>query len=68
MKKRYSIMVREHGSDHDVELMQVESNPQAIVAGLHEKTLTAKSSMFRGGRTAKIPKYTFIQIIDNAKG
>jgi hypothetical protein len=69
MKKRYSIMVREYGSDHDVELMQVDSNPQAIIDGLHKKTLTIHRSIFeKGKRSVKLPKYTFIQVVDNAKG
>jgi hypothetical protein len=66
MTARYSIMVREHGSDHDVELMQVNSNPEAIVAGLRLKTLTIKHSIFQvGARQSKIPKYSFIRVIDN---
>lgn len=63
---RYSIIVREHGSDHDVELMQVNSNPSAIVAGLQKKTLTISQSIFRAGkRSAKIPKYTFVRVVDH---
>jgi hypothetical protein len=67
MTARYSIMVREYGSDHDVELMRVDSNPQAIVEGLRNKTLTIKRSIFEAGkRQVKIPKYSFIQVIDHA--
>lgn len=63
---RYSIMVREYGSDHNVELMQVNSNPQAIVDGLRKKMLTIRTSIFEPGkRVRKIPKYAFIQIIDH---
>lgn len=66
MSARYSIIVREHGSDHNVELMQVGSNPQAIVDGLRKKTLKISRSIFEPGkRVAKIPKYSFIQIIDH---
>jgi hypothetical protein len=61
MKKRYSIIVREYGSDHNVELMQVDSNPDAVVAGLHKKMLNIKA-----GKKSKMPKYTFVQVIDNA--
>jgi hypothetical protein len=39
MKKRFSIWVREHGSDHDVELCQVENDPMPTVHALHEKRL-----------------------------
>lgn len=64
--KRYSIIVREYGSDRDVELMQVESNPSEIVKGLREKSLTIKHSIFQAGkRSSKIPKYTLIQVRDN---
>jgi hypothetical protein len=66
MKKRYSIVVREYGSDHNVELMQVDSNPQAVVAGLHKKTLTIRKSILDPGKRAtKIPKYTFVGIVEN---
>jgi hypothetical protein len=59
-------MVREYGSDHNIELMQVNSNPQAIVDGLRKKTLTMKTSIYQPGkRTVKIPKYTFIQVVDH---
>jgi hypothetical protein len=62
---RFSILVTEHGSDHAVELMQVNSNPQAIVDGLRQKTLTIRRSILEPGkRTAKIPKYSFIQVVD----
>lgn len=66
MKKRYSIMVREYGSDHDVELMQVDNNPGEITKGLKKKTLTIRRSLFEPGkRVVKIPKYDSIQVIDN---
>jgi hypothetical protein len=57
MKKRFSIWVREYGSDHDVELMEVDSNPQPIVTGLYAKTLNI------GKR--KHAKYTHVRIVDN---
>lgn len=64
--RRYSIMVREYGSDHDVELMQVESNPSEIVKGLRKKSLTIKHSIFQAGqRVSKVPKYTNIEVRDN---
>lgn len=64
MKKRYSIWVREYGSDHDVELMQVDSNPQAITTGLHGKMLKVKTGEF-GQRKSTMPKYSFIRVVDN---
>jgi hypothetical protein len=63
---RYSIIVREHGSDHDVELMQVNSKPDAIVAGLRAKTLTLRRSIFEPGkRVVKIPKYAYVKVVDH---
>ena len=57
MTARYSIMVREYGSDHDVELMQVNSNPGAICEGLKKKMLKLSRSVYEPGkRTVKIPK------------
>jgi hypothetical protein len=63
---RYSIMVTEYGSDHAVELVRVGSNPQAIVEGLRKKTLTIRRSIYdAGARQVKMPKYTFISIVDH---
>lgn len=41
--KRYSIMVTEFGSDREVELCQLDGNPQPIVKGLEAKTLMIRS-------------------------
>jgi len=66
MTARYSIWVREYGADHDVELMQVNSNPQAVVQGLQAKTLTIRRSIFEPGkRVSKIPKYTYVRVVDH---
>jgi hypothetical protein len=63
---RYSIIVREYGSDHDVTLMDVESNPQAIVNGLRAKKLTLHRSITEPGRRVyKIPKYVSIRVVDH---
>jgi hypothetical protein len=59
MRARYSIIVREYGSDHDVTLLHVDSNPQAIVAGLRAKTLTI-------GKRRRIPKYDSVRIVEEA--
>lgn len=67
-KRRYSIWVREHGSDHDVELMQLDTNPGPIVQGLRAKTLTIKKSIFESGRRkSTIPKYSWVRIVDNGE-
>jgi hypothetical protein len=66
---RYSIVVTEHGSERAVELVQVNSNPQAIVDGLRQKTLTIERSILDPGqRAVKIPRYTFIEVVDRAPG
>lgn len=66
MTARYSIMVQEYGSDHEVELMQVAAHPQALVEGLKAKTLTIRRSIFEPGkRVAKIPKYISIRVVDH---
>lgn len=55
---RYSIWVREHGSDHDVELCAVGGNPQAMVTALYAKRLKL-------GHGKEIGKYDYIRIVDN---
>lgn len=65
-KKRFSIWVREVGSDHDVELMQVDSNPEPLVKKLREMTLTTQKSIFESGkRKTKVPKYSWVRIVEN---
>lgn len=69
--KRYSIVGRMHGSDHDTEIVQVDSNPEAMRAALNQKTLTIKHSIFLskgGGKKTKVQKYSWLRIIDNAEG
>jgi hypothetical protein len=69
MKRRYSIWVREIASDRDVELMQVDSNPEAIAAQLGQKVLTIKKGIFDAGkRKSKVGKYSRIWIVDNHLG
>jgi hypothetical protein len=59
----YTITVREYGSDHDVKLVRVHSNPEPIAKRLREKMLVIKTSIFEPGkRTVKIPKYTWVRI------
>ena len=45
----YSIFVREYGSDHDVALAQVDSNPEPICEGLKRKMLTIRRSILSLG-------------------
>ena len=59
MKKRFSIWVREHGADRDVELCQVEGDPIPIMTALYAKRV-------RMGKCRKVPQYDFIRVVDNA--
>lgn len=65
MKRRYSIWGREYGADHDVELAQVDSNPQPVLDGLVTKTLTIRPSLTGPRKKSKIRKYTWLRIVDN---
>ncbi|MCW2218792.1 hypothetical protein M2232_002324 [Bradyrhizobium japonicum] len=69
MKRRFSIWVREVGSDHDVELMQLDGDPAPVVKALHAKSITIQKSIFEAGkRKSKIPRYTFVRVADNSSG
>lgn len=60
MKKRFSIWVREYGSDHDVELMEMDGDTKPVVAGLWAKRLKI------GKR--KVAKYSAVYVVDNGGG
>jgi hypothetical protein len=65
--KRYSIWGREYGADHDVELAQVDGNPQPVLDGLAAKTLTIKHSIIASSKKqSKIRKYSWLRIVENA--
>lgn len=63
MKKRYSIIVREWGADRDVELMQCDSNPEALVAALYAKRVNTTKEGAR--KKTSISRYVTIRIVDN---
>jgi hypothetical protein len=63
MSKRFSILVRESGSGREIELCQVDSNPERIAEAAGMKRLR-KSSM---GRRYYTQKYHWIRIIDNGE-
>jgi hypothetical protein len=65
MKQRFSIWGREYGADHDVEIVQVNSNPRVVVDALMMKTLKISSSAFGGGKKSKVRKYTYLRIEEN---
>jgi hypothetical protein len=58
MKPRFSIWVREIESDHDVELCQVEQNPEPIVKALYQKEIKL-------GRGRTMKKYSYVRVVDN---
>lgn len=58
MKQRYSIWGREYGANHDVEIVQVDTNPEAVRKALGLKTLKL-------GRGKKITKYSWLRIVEN---
>ena len=62
-KKRYSIRVREYGSGREIELCQVDSNPEKIAEAAGRKLLRISSL----GRQHRIKRYDTIRIIDNGE-
>jgi hypothetical protein len=57
-------MVQEYGSDREVELCQLDGNPDPTVAGIKSKTLMVHPGGTARRRT-KIPKYTNVRVIDH---
>jgi hypothetical protein len=66
MTHRYSIMVRPYGQDHEVELAQCDSNPEAIAAGAREKSISLDLGYTKSGKARKVlvSKYEHISIVD----
>jgi len=62
---RFSIMVTEYGAYHEVELCQLDGNPEPTVKGLEAKTLIVHTGKPGVKRRSKIPKYTNIRIVDH---
>jgi hypothetical protein len=67
VKRRYSIWGTEWGADHEVELAQVDSNPQPVLDGLSMKMLTIKHSIFEKTKRkqTKVRKYSWLRIVEN---
>ena len=63
MRKRYSILVREKGSDREIELCQVDTNPEKVAEAAGMKLLRISSS----GRQYRIKRYDWIRIVDNGE-
>lgn len=62
---RYSIMVTEYGADREVELCQLDGNPEPTVQGLKAKTLMVHTGQPGRHRRTKIPKYMNIRVVDH---
>lgn len=66
--RRYSIWGREYGADHDVELAQVDGDPQPVLDGFAAKTLTIKHSIVTSNKKkSKVRKYTWLRIVENTR-
>jgi len=65
MKQRYSIWGVEWGADHEVEIIQVNANPEDMRKALGEKTLKVSHSAFPGGKKSKVAKYSYLRIVEN---
>lgn len=63
--KRYSVMVREYGGDREVELCQLDGDPEPTIAGLKQKTLMVHAVGSSSRRRTRIPKYSNIRIVDH---
>ena len=63
MRKRYSILVRETGSGREIELCQVDRNPQKLAEAAGTKLLRISSS----GRQYRIKRYDRIRIVENGE-
>jgi hypothetical protein len=63
VRKRFSILVREPGSGRDIELCQVDSNPEKVAEAAGMKLLRVSSSR----RQYRIKRYDSIRIVDNSE-
>lgn len=66
MKRRWSIWGTEYGSDHEVELAQVDGNPQPVLDAFAAKTIALSNTVTSKARKrSKIRKFTWLRIVDN---
>jgi hypothetical protein len=63
--KRYSIMVTEYGAGREVELCQLDGNPEQTVEGLKAKTLMVHTGRPGVNRRSRIQKYSVIRVVDH---
>jgi len=62
--KRYSIMVRERGSNNEIELCQCDGNPEALVKGAQSKRVLIYADGL-GGRKISTNKYEHVYFREN---
>jgi hypothetical protein len=62
--KRYSILAQEYGSEHEVELCQVDANADEVVRALQAKKLLIGENLVTR-RKSSVSKYTNIRIVEN---
>jgi hypothetical protein len=61
--KRFSILVRELGSERETVLCQCDSNPKAIAEALKQKMLRQRN----GEHEFRIQRYDWIRIVDHGE-
>ena len=59
--KRYSIMARPYGADHEVEICQCDSHPEELAEGVRLKRIM----MQVGDRKVPIGKYEHVYFVDH---
>jgi len=64
--KKYTIMVREAGADHEVEFCQCDSNPGAIVEAAQQKYRLVDGGI-SSSRKIRVPKYEHVYFRENVK-
>jgi len=62
MTLRYSIVGKMYGSEDEVEIAQVATNPQQVAAAARQKKLKVTGT---DGRRINIDKYCSVRVIDN---
>ncbi len=60
---RYSIMARPYGADHEIEIAQCDTNPEAVVEAVREKFLKIDG----GNRKVLVAKYEHVHVVDRGE-
>lgn len=64
MTKRYSIVGIQYQADHETVIVEVDANPEAVVAALKEKTLNVYAAP-GATRRSITPLYHSVRIVEN---